>query len=223
MSYHGDLEKKAAMEQKRNLAGDDPTNGNHHDDSGSGTNNNNSSSNNNNSNSNSTNNRRRVKKHPPEANPSRKSAPIPPAFLIKPVHGRMQCGTKKPLARGRPLKIPEAFLYKSPPPPPILRTGKTWSRASDARPPPPHPPYPPSAKDCCTPTADTDVSIPEAPVLGVQEDPYAARFGHCAHCWTDVNGVHLFATEQPIDRLVGGLLSEFIATTTPFQHLLIWM
>ena len=35
VSYHGDLEKKAAMEQKRNLTSDNDNNG--HDDSGSGT------------------------------------------------------------------------------------------------------------------------------------------------------------------------------------------
>ena len=205
------------MEQKRNLAGDDPTNGNHNDDSGSGTNS----------------NRRRLKKHPPEAHPSRKTLSIPPAFLIKPVHGRIQCGTRKPVARGKPLKIPEAFLFKPPPPPPSFRTGKMWSRSATA---------PPSSNR--RRSIDTDVSIPETSIVEasipeasvpeastpealippvVADGFQSANFGHCAHCWTDVNGVHFFRNNQTIDQTVAGLLSEFIATTTPFQHLLIWM
>ena len=209
VSYHGDLEKKAAMEQKRNLAGDDTANGNHHhDDSGSGTNNNN----------NNNNNRRRHKK-----DPSRKCVPIPPAFLIKPVHGRMQCGGRKPLNRGRPLAIPEAFLYKPPPPPPSYHTGKTWSRISTDP-----PPSIPEAIIPEVPIPEASIPeepVPEAPIIPdvTQSDDHQASFGHCAHCWTDVNGVHLFRNSRSIDHTVGGLLSEFLATTTPFQHLLIWM
>ena len=105
MAYHGDLEKKAAMEQKRNLAGEE-SNG-HEDESGI----------------------YRLRMEPigrPKRSPTRssKSAGHP-----RPSHPHPPPNPFRFIGR---ITIPPIFVYKPPPPFNSYRTGKTWSNANAA-------------------------------------------------------------------------------------------
>ena len=111
VSYHGDLEKKAAMEQKRTLGGDgDEANG--HEDSGSGIYQQFSLS-------------RRMRKK--RVGRDQKTSKI--AFPVaSPIRQQMDQGKKSRCALIRPISIPEAFVIKPAPPSKCYRTGKVWSR-----------------------------------------------------------------------------------------------
>ena len=231
VSYHGDLEKKAAMEQKRNLTGEE-TNG--HDDSGSGTNRHYSLD---------------VRKKRAQqvqqrlqpvvavAKPHDSRRPPVEAVAERPAFlSTLLARKRKPIVRGKPLKIPGVFIIKPAPPFKLHRTGKKWSmKGGPAKP----------RRVVVKSYSDSHVNNRLSAILGVYRPPrrrYSnsgdesdeprqlrpsrhsmcrpALTGCCSHCLADVLRIIQIQDECPSNSMRSRLLSDFLITS-PFQHIIL--
>lgn len=209
VSYHGELEKKAAMEQKRTLTGDE-ANG---QETTAGIYNNNSSYLQNNVRL-----RRKIKNRPPR-NPQ-KNILTQINKLTAAEH--MKHKSYKPcLAIVRPLNIPQVFIAKPFPPVVSYRTGKVWSRKK------------PSDLLQKSPS-DTDlVGNQEPPVpdnilpkdlVSISNDIVHNRSRRreipCLNCLIDVGYVSYVTRDRlSVDRTLHSLLDDFLYSSN-IQHVL---
>ena len=219
VSYHGDLEKKAAMEQKRTLTGDEA---NGHDNSGSGIYHNNSF-------------KPRMRKKPN----NRQSRALTNDIMTSSCYEKSSAvkSSSYRVTIVRPLRIPDIFIKKPTPPLKIYRTGKIWSVKR------PHA----ESKKCFRQTVaksrsyshllkerssslqkrrHSHLDVPAAgsfPILlpnTIHSLSHFSRKVPCIHCLIDVGCVSSTTRNRlSADRYLTSLLNDFL-TTTGFQHII---
>lgn len=127
----------------------------------------------------------------------------------------------------RPLRIPEVFILKPPPPPKCYRTGKVWSRKRPARDTPKN-----SRRNVARSRSESHIpkqssrstkrrhSYMEQAVPAIGSCLSKARDLPCINCLIEVGYVS-FATRGRllVDRTLNGLLNDFLYTTS-FQHII---